>query len=96
MIELISYSKDFRSTDRKTIINDNEYIKMVTEVIRAKDNIITFNIRLNQDDHITSWYNPVIEFGILESRYNYKKSTIENYDNLLFDYVRNIFRNEVF
>lgn len=95
MTKIVSYSHNFRGLNKKDIIKDNELIKLNTEILNANDSLKCFSIKLNDNENC-SYNNPVIEFLILESEYNYKSKTINNYDILLFDNVRNMFKSGVY
>lgn len=90
MIKIASYASDNRGLHTHTLIEDNELIKLNNEVMNCNDSLMTFKIRL-KEDQASSYNNPVIEFLILKSEYDYKIKTINNYENKLFEYVRSEF-----
>lgn len=75
--------------NKKSIIGDNELIKLNNEVLLAGDCLTTFNIPFNENKKV-GYDNPKIKFVVLTSDYNYKCENLgkDDYNYLLFDTVR--------
>lgn len=90
MIKIISYASNNRGLHTHILVKDEELIKLNNEVMNCNDSLTFLKIKL--DENMKSGVtNPVIEFCILKSEYDYKIKTIDNYENKLFEYVRDEF-----
>ena len=87
-VKILSY--DYcNGVNKKNIMGDAELIKLNNEVLMAGDSLVTFTIPFDKDKKV-GYNNPRIKFVVLSSDYNYKCKYLgkNDYDNMLFDYVR--------
>ena len=75
--------------NKKSIMSDNELIKLNNEVLMAGDCLTTFTIPYNENKKV-GYDNPKIKFVVLSSDYNYKCKCLgkDDYNYMLFDTVR--------
>ena len=87
-VKIVEYNY-CNGVNKKNIMGDAELIKLNNEVLMAGDSLVSFTIPFNKDRK-TGYDNPKITFVVLSSDYNYKCKCLgkNDYDNMLFDYVR--------
>ena len=76
------------------IMDQNEYICLVNSAIDHNDNVLTFKIPADPSNtNRKTITNPLIEFCVLKNRYEFEKMTNANYDDILFESVRLIYKS---
>ena len=87
-IKIVEYNC-CNGVNKKSIMSDNELIKLNNEVLMANDCLVSFTIPYNENKKV-GYDNPKIKFVVLSSDYKYKCKNLgkENYNYLLFDTVR--------
>ena len=87
-IKILEYNY-CNGVNKKSIMSDNELIKLNNEVLMAGDCLTTFTIPFNENKKV-GYDNPKIKFVVLSSDYNYKCKCLgkDDFNYMLFDHVR--------